>query len=125
IESPATVRYHFLQFDVAVDYHDGPAVVPGREKLITLIVTDNGKNQIQNWISLKWYAPDGTEIKPGNTCSFFLRTTYRNRYTMRFSVLPPPDMGTKLELLADFTLNGRQAGGTVKVVLIPQLGLEE
>ena len=125
LESPFVVRYRFMGFDVAVDYIDGPVIVPGQQKKLRIIVSDNKSNQIHQWITLKWYAPPGAEVQPGRDCSFFLRTTYQERFETEFYIQSPPDMGARLELLADFSINSRHTGGTVKIVLIPQPAKKE
>lgn len=120
-ESPFVVRQHFATFDVALDYMGEPYIQPGVPKKICLTVTDSKNNQNHQWLTLKWYADDGVAITPSRTCSFFLKTMYRDKFKMEFEIMTPNPAGPKVELLADLSVNGRHTDGIVKVTLIPRL----
>lgn len=117
---PYVVRFRFPVFNVELDYVDGPFIRPGVGKKLRLTVTDSIRlNSTNNqWISVRWYLPDGVSIKPGRESSFFMKTTYHSRQVAEFEITAE-DPGGKVELIADISAQGRHSNGLVKATLIP------
>ncbi len=122
--SPFAVNYSFSAFDVAVDYLEEPFIKIGQNKKIKLTVRDNGNldEHNQQWLTVKWYAPDGVQVLPTKEVSFFMQVNYQCKQELLFEINADGFTGGKLELLADISVNGRHSNGIVKVTLIPSIG---
>lgn len=121
--SPYAVSYKFPAFNAVVDYMRDPYIKINENRKIKLIVTDSAIIGFQNhqWITVKWYSQDGVKVLPNKECSFFLKTTYKNKFEMEFEINAEYFTGNKVELLVDISSNGRHSNGIIKVVLIPRV----
>lgn len=121
--TPHAVSYKFPAFNAVLDYLGDPYIKAGESKKLKLTLSDstNLGYHHQQWISIKVYSSEGVSILPGNECSFFLQSTYKNKVDLEFEVIAETLKGSKIELLIDISANGRHSNGIVKVVLIPKL----
>lgn len=121
--SPYAVSYHFPAFNAVLDYMGEPYIKNNESKKLRLIISDSCLlgDQPHQWLSVKWYAPEGVKLLTGKECSFFLQTTYRNKVELDFEILAENFSGNKVEMLIDISSNGRHSNGIIKVILIPRI----
>lgn len=120
--SPYIVRQNFATFRTELDYLGDPYIRINEPKKIRLTVCDRRNNQNHQWLTIRWYTPDGVQVLPGRECSFFLQTTFRDDFQAEFDIVAAAPTGSRVELLADISVNGRHTDGVVKVILIPRAG---
>jgi len=54
--------FHFDFFDIAVDYGDGPLIVPDRPAIIKIRIYNTYK--VQSRLRIHWYTPEGWQVSP-------------------------------------------------------------
>ncbi len=120
IASPFVVNYKFVTFECDVDYMDVPYIRVNEARKIKLTFRDAViKNHNQQWLTLKWYLPDGVQILPCNQVSFPLQSLYESKTEFEFEILCESFSNPKVELIADITVNGHHSQNLLKVVLLP------
>lgn len=120
--APFAANYKFATFNAILDYMGDPYIKANENRKLKLILSDNGALGHQQWLSVKWYVPEGIKVLPGKECSFFLQNTYRNKVELEFDINAEYFNGNKVELLVDVSSNGRHSNGIIKVVLVPKIG---
>ena len=116
-ESPDTVSLETPIFRMSLKYHGTPFISPGSDKKFTLTVENT--IQMQQWIDIHWYLPEGFTISPNAELSDSLEQFYCNiginRYTFLLHV--PETVKSKEELILSVSSLGHPSRGLMPVVL--------
>lgn len=116
-ESPDTVSLETPIFRMSLKYHGTPFISPGSDKKFTLTVENT--IQMQQWIDIRWYLPEGFTISPNAELSDSLEQFYCNiginRYTFLLHV--PEAVKSKEELILSVSSLGHPSRGLMPVVL--------
>lgn len=120
---PFAVGYNFVTFNAVLDYMGEPYIKVNESRKLRLELTDSwdfGFNQ--QWLSIKWHAPEGIKVLPATECSVFLENYYKSVVELEFEICAEYFASSKIELLVDISSNGRHTRGVIPVVLIPRIG---
>lgn len=114
-----TVHFDFPAFQVDLEYVGGPYVKPGEVKKINITVYDSYKLRGDNnqWVSFKWYSPDGVTILPCKEMSFPIRANYLDKKILNFEIVSEQTCGV-IDLIADISICGRHSYGLIKAKLV-------
>ena len=109
--------FRFDFFDVAVDYAGSPLVRENEPKKIKLRIRN--KYKVQENINIRWYAPEGWTVNPGEgtvfvTPAWFGKTSAEVEFTLAAEKIGQPLHRFVVEL----TLNGRPTAMLVPVTLL-------
>ena len=69
------------------------------------------------WVSFKWYLPEGVTVSPSKEASFPIKATYLNKKEMEFEFMCEQTSGI-IDMIADVSICGRHSYGLLKAKLI-------
>lgn len=118
--APYAVTYNFMTFNAVLNYMGEPYIKVNENRKFKLTLMDNNFLGQQQWLSLKWYVPDGIQVLQGKETSVFMPYLHATKAELEFDIFAERLNGSKIELLLDITSNGRHTRGTIPVVLIPR-----
>lgn len=111
-------RHEFALWRVELDYHGEPVAHEGVERAMTVTLHNN--TGTQQWVTLKWHAPEGWEVRPQRELSVPLETHHGNtgRQEVQFVLVPHGPAQARYELLLEIGAQGRPSKGYIPVVLL-------
>ena len=115
--SPYTISRDFPLFNLALEYDGAPFAAPGEEKVFRLTVENH--IQMQQWITVRWYLPDGFLISPSDRVSDSLEQFYCeigiNRHEFRIRM--PEHPTEREELVLTVSSLGHPTKGWIPVTI--------
>ncbi len=121
-ESPCTVSLDTAIFRLSLHYDGDPFIVPSGQKAFRLTVEN--RIQMQQWITIRWYLPEGFAVLPTAVLSDSLEQFYCeigiNRYD--FTLLVPEHAAGVEELILSVSSLGHPTRGLLPVVLHTRAG---
>lgn len=115
--APYAVTYKFPAFDVVMDYINEPYMKLNESRKLKLNLLYNGNFYIPQWINIKWHLPEGVSISPLKECTVNLPHSYHGKVELEYEIKVENINGSKIELVADISSEGRHSRGFVPVTL--------
>ena len=116
-ENMAGPVFRFDFFDVAVDYTGSPLVRENEPKKIKLRIRN--KYKVQENINIRWYAPEGWTVNPGEGTVFVTPVWFgKTSAEVEFNLLAEKIGQPLNRFVVELTLNGRPTVMLVPVTLL-------
>lgn len=117
-QSPFGVKNDFVIFNTVLNYNEEPYIKEGIPKKLKLTIENN--LFIQQWINIKWYAPEAWEILPGTHTAISLEQYHCNmgKVEIEFTLTGHGLNQPRYDLVLEISSLGHHTKGFIPVVLI-------